>query len=415
MKKLLTNLLSLLAAASAFSQNTDHDKIFFKESQPGYFQNTIMKDINESPVNAKPKEVTKSVKVDVTGKDFPTDPEQYKKIWHNKPISQGNTGTCWCFSTTSFFESEVYRITGQQVKLSEIYTVYWEYVERAKYFVAHRGDMNFGEGSETNAVAKIYRKYGIVPEDAYQGINYGSNFHSHAKMFDELEDYLNGVKEANAWNEEEVVSTVKSILNHYLGEPPTMVTINGKSMTPQDYCTNVLKLKLDEYVDFMSLLEQPFYTQAEYKVSDNWWRDKTYYNVPLEEFINGVKTALKNGYSLSIGGDVSEAGFNAEGNVAIIPTFDIPASYIDDNARQFRFSNKTTTDDHAMHIVGYTEKDGVTWFLVKDSGSGSRNCGESCKSFGYYFMREDYVKLKMMTMTVNKNAVKEMLAKFNKT
>jgi bleomycin hydrolase len=165
----------------------------------------------------------------------------------------------------------------------------------------------------------------------------------------------------------------------------------------------------------MSLMEQPFFTQSEYKVPDNWWRDKSYYNLPVEDFMNGVKSALKNGYTISIGGDVSEAGFNAEGQVAIIPDFDIPAQFIDDNARQFRFSNKTTTDDHAMHIVGYTEKNGVTWFLVKDSGAGSRNCGEACKSFGYYFMREDYIKLKMMTLTVNKNAVKDILSKFNKT
>jgi bleomycin hydrolase len=293
--------------------------------------------------------------------------------------------------------------------------VYWEYVERALYFVKQRGEMNLGEGSETNAVAKIYKKYGIVPFEAYKGINYGANFHSHKKMFDELEGYLHSVKEQNNWNEEEVSATVKSILNFYLGVPPASVSVGGKTMTPQEYCTNVLKLKLDDYVDFMSLMEQPFYTQAEYKVPDNWWKDKTYYNVPLEEFMTGVKNALKNGYTISLGGDVSEAGFNAEGQVALIPSFDIPAAYIDDNARQFRFSNKTTTDDHAMHVVGYTERDGVTWFLLKDSGAGSRNCGETCKSFGYYFMREDYIKLKMMTMTVNKNAVKDLLQKFNKT
>jgi bleomycin hydrolase len=101
--------------------------------------------------------------------------------------------------------------------------------------------------------------------------------------------------------------------------------------------------------------------------------------------------------------------------VAFVPTFDIPSEYINDAARQMRFLNGSTTDDHAMHLVGYAVKDGKTWFLIKDSGAGSRNCGESCKSFGYYYMSEDYIKLKMMTITVNKDAVKDILAKMKKS
>jgi bleomycin hydrolase len=115
---------------------------------------------------------------------------------------------------------------------------------------------------------------------------------------------------------------------------------------------------------------------------------------------------------LAIGGDVSEAGFLRSTQVAMIPQFDIPSEYIDEYARQFRFSNKTTTDDHGMHLIGYTEKDGVTWFLVKDSSSGSRNNDEQAPEFGYYFFHEDYFKLKMMDFTVHKDAVKKILKKF---
>ena len=114
---------------------------------------------------------------------------------------------------------------------------------------------------------------------------------------------------------------------------------------------------------------------------------------------------------LRVGGDVSEAGFETESQVAIIPSFDIPSSNIDENARYFRFKNQSTTDDHAMHVVGYKEVDGVTWYLIKDSSSGSRNCGKDCKKFGYYFFHEDYIKLKMMTFTVHQDAVKDILSK----
>ena len=88
MKKVLAVSFLLLSGSFVFAQNNDRDKITFKESQPGYYQNTIMKDINESPLKAKPKENGKSVKADVSGKNFPTDPDQYTQQWHNKPISQ---------------------------------------------------------------------------------------------------------------------------------------------------------------------------------------------------------------------------------------------------------------------------------------------------------------------------------------
>jgi hypothetical protein len=56
MKRFFICTLSLLVATAAFSQNDDRDKIYFKEYQPGYFQNTILRDVNESPLMAKPKE-----------------------------------------------------------------------------------------------------------------------------------------------------------------------------------------------------------------------------------------------------------------------------------------------------------------------------------------------------------------------
>jgi bleomycin hydrolase len=147
-------------------------------------------------------------------------------------------------------------------------------------------------------------------------------------------------------------------------------------------------------------------------VPDNWWHSKEYYNVPLDVFMKALNKAVKAGYTVAIGGDVSEPGFSRETNTALIPDWDIPSAYINDDARQFRFSNHTTTDDHGMHLVGWLEKDGQMWYLIKDSSSGSRNVGEGDKKFGYYFFSTDYVKLKMMDFAVHKDAVKDVLKKF---
>jgi bleomycin hydrolase len=346
-------------------------------------------------------------RLDFAGIPRPESEKDFTRSWHTPPVPQAITNTCWCFSTTSFFESEVYRLSKKEVKLSEMYTVYWEYIEKARRFVQERGNSEFGEGSEANAVTRVWKKYGVVPESAYTGLLPGQKVHDHVALFAELQSYLMSVKRNNEWNEEGVVATFRSILDHYMGRPPESIQINGKTMTPPGYLANVLNLKLDDYVDIMSLMEKPYYQKVEYEVGDNWWHSKDYLNVPVDDFMALVKKAIRSGYTLAIGGDTSEPGYEGHAGIAVVPTFDIPAAYIDDCARQFRFSNKTTGDDHGIHIVGYTEKDGTDWYLIKDSGSGSRNNSHP----GYFFYREDYVKLKMIAFLVHKDMAAEVLKK----
>jgi bleomycin hydrolase len=412
MKKNISIFLLALFAFPLLAQQPQKDKAVFQESKPGFYQNSILKDIRALDEVTQPAATEKRFHLDFTGMDLPNKVSLYKQEWRNNPVSQGNTGTCWCFSATSFFESEVNRLTGQKIKLSEMYTVYWEYVEKARRFIRERGNSAFAEGSEANAVMRDYKIYGIVPEEAYPGIEPERKFHNHAKMFSEMHTYLLSLKTSNAWNETDAIATIKDIMNHTMGQPPETITWNGKTMTPAEFLKDVLKLNMDDYVDILSLKQQPYWQQVEYEVGDNWWHSKDYYNVPLEDYMNAVHQCIANHYTIAIGGDVSEAGFDRATQVALIPTFDIPDAYIDDNARQFRFSNGTTGDDHGIHLVGYLEKDGHIWYLIKDSGSGSRNNDPAAPEFGYYFFRDDYVQLKMLSFTVHKDAVKDILKKF---
>jgi bleomycin hydrolase len=399
-------IIFLFISSGPVFPQVNYDKGKFVEPKDGFYENEILKGIEE--FNKSDKELDKEFKMNFFGMDLPGSITEFNSYWYNEPVSQGRTGTCWCFSTTSFFESEVYRLHGLEVKLSEIYTAYWEYVEKAKRFIEQRGNSAFSEGSEANAVTRMWKKYGIVPLASYAGMMPGQKFHDHDKMFDEMKSFLMNIKETNAWDENNAIRTIKLIMNHYMGEPPAEVYVDGKKFTPKEYLENYLKLNLRDYVDILSYMQQPYYEQVEYEVPDNWWHNKDYYNVPLDQFMFALKNAIKSGYTMSIGGDVSEAGYDSWHKVGIVPTFDIPSEYIDENARQFRFSNKTTTDDHGIHLVGYMEKDGQDWFLIKDSGSGSRNTGHK----GYYFYHEDYVKLKIMDFMVHKDAVENLLKKF---
>ncbi len=407
MKKALLGIITigLFININLFAQQ-DRDK-----GQMTEYENPFWDEIKEGVKDFQKEEDEPRIifQMDLSGYDLPKSIEEFTRYWYNDPISQGWSGMCWCFSTTSFFESEVNRIYDKDLKFSELHTVYWEYVEKARRYVRTHGKSLFAEGSQANAVKRIWEEYGCVPADIYTGMKPGQKFHGHNIMFKEMKEYLESVKARNAWNEDAVLTTIKSIMNYHIGEPPSEFQYGGKTYTPKTFLANVVKLNMDDYVDIMSLKMSPYWQQAEYKVPDNWWHDSSYYNVPLDDFMNAIKKSIKDGYTLFIGGDVSESGYIAANEIALVPSYDIPSDYIDDNARQFRFSNKSTTDDHGIHLVGYkVDENGDFWFLIKDSGSGSRNGANK----GYYFYHEDYVKLKMMNFMVHKDAVKDLLMRF---
>jgi bleomycin hydrolase len=295
-----------------------------------------------------------------------------------------------------------------EVKLSEMFTVYWEFYEKAMGFIRKKGDQRFTSGSEHNAVFLRMKNYGAVPAEAYTGLIGDATRHNHGPITRELRNYLDFCKTNEYWQEDAASAAIRAILDKHLGPPPDSITVDGQSMTPKEYLENKLALPLEDYVSFMSFKYLPFYTKGVFKVNDNWWDSDEYFNVPLDDFYAALESAVKNGYSVALGGDTSEPGLNGEFDIGIVPTFDIHPKLIDQNSREFRFSNRTSTDDHAIHAVGIHEAPEHTWFLIKDSGSGAQR-GEHK---GYYFYRDDYIKLKMLVLTMHKDAAKDLLAKF---
>jgi bleomycin hydrolase len=345
---------------------------------------------------------------DFAGVVKPASLEAFQQVFHFKPVRQFMTGTCWDFSTTSYFESEVYRLTGRKIKLSEMFTAYYEYLEEARRYVRERGDSYFDEGSEGNAVILTWRRHGIVPAEAYKGELDPQGRYDHTEMVAEMKGYLDFVKGKDYWDEDLILSSLRLIMDKYMGKPPERFTFDSVEMPPKRFLADVLKLNLDDYVCVMSTLSQPFYQFGEYEVPANWWNSEDYYNVPLEDFYKIIKYAVSNGYSVRLNGDVSEPGYNRLEDAAIIPDFDIPPEYIDQDARELRFYNKTTADDHDIHLVGHTSVGDHDWFLIKDSASSAQHG----RYKGYYFYRDDYIKLKMLTYIVHRDAVEAVVDEF---
>jgi bleomycin hydrolase len=137
--------------------------------------------------------------------------------------NQSATGTCWCFATTSFIESELMRMGKGEYDLSEMFIVRHNYLNRLKDNYLRRGKGNLGPGSLSHDWMKVFTRSGIVPDEIYPGLNYGSSTHNHH----ELQDFINAVAAVpvELKNEsDQYKELVNAILDSYLGKVPESFT-----------------------------------------------------------------------------------------------------------------------------------------------------------------------------------------------
>lgn len=327
-------------------------------------------------------------------------------------ISQGQTGTCWSFSSTSFLESEIFRTTGKHIDLSEMYNVRHTYPKKAYNYIMRQGNAQFGEGGLNHDVINSAKEFGIVPVSAFSGLTEDAKTHNHSKMVEELEALVkeNAKKTNGDWK-----TKVEAILDKYMGKDVTTFTYDGKNYTPKSFL-EMTKLKLSDYVTITSFTQAPFYTSFILDIPDNFSNGKMY-NVPLDEFVANVDNALEKGYTLALDADVSEKTFSGKAGVAVIPASaddtqailsEIkPEKQITQELRQSEFENFNTTDDHLMHIVGKVkDQKGNVYYKVKNSW-GTQNVGNG----GFVYMSVAYLRLKAISVMVDKNA---LLAKTKK-
>ncbi len=328
----------------------------------------------------------------------------FTPVFHMSPMNQDTTLVCWSFSTTSYIESEMERLGRKPVRLSVMYPVYCVFIEKARRFVRTHGESRFAPGDLFTGVWNTIQKYGEVPMEVYRGQAVYCPTYNQTPMYNELIRYMDKVRAGSLWNEDTVIAHVKQILNKEMGEPPEKFIFDGKLYTPMSFLDEVVNLPWHEYVKVTSFMYAPFYTFTQLRVPDNWAHDSTYFNVPLDVFYASMKEALRRGYSFAIDADISEPSYRVEKGIGIIPPYDISPEDIDQASREFRFDNKTTTDDHLMQAVAYKDFQGDDWFLVKDSW---RTAWEG-KHEGYSLFHESYMKLKVLSFLVNVKAVPEI-------
>lgn len=347
--------------------------------------------------------------------------------------NQYRSGTCWCFSALSYIESEIMAAGGEEMDLSEMWVVRNIYFEKAVKYVRLHGALNFAVGGAFHDVTHAIDKYGIVPEEVYRGLNYGTELPHFNELDAVLKAYVSTIiknpnkKLTTAWKD-----GLNGILDAYFGKMPEKFTYKGKEYTPKSFAES-LPVRMSDFVSLSSFTHHPFYEQFVIEVPDNWlWA--TVYNVPLEEMMATIDAALEQGHAIGWASDVSEKGFSRKLAVAIIPednvenmsgtdaerwgalsererqaalySFDKPVKEkkITQAMRQEAFDNFLTTDDHGMVIEGTaTDQKGNPFYRVKNSW------GTASPYQGYYYFSRPFVEYKTMSILVNKKVVPESI------
>ncbi|MFA6618382.1 MAG: peptidase C1 [Candidatus Neomarinimicrobiota bacterium] len=337
----------------------------------------------------------RSMYASIEGIDFPLNNDDFTSYFHFPPKHQGLTSSCWAHAGISFIESETARNFDKKIKLSLMFIVYYDYLDKAEYFIKTRGAASLRGGSQVSSVFNVAEKYGLMPEKNYSGnpTEMGDDL---GPMHDELEAYLDFIKANDFWDESTNLKTVRAILDKHLGKIPDVFTYQSKKYTPDSFYKKVLKFKPKKYTPLQSTLSFTFGEKHEFPFPDHWSKGKDFLNLPLENFYKSIVNTIKAGITVPIAGDISEAGYNRYTGIAFIPKADIALEDIDQDSREYRIYNGTTGDDHALLIVAYTEINGVDWFLIKDS---ARMAWQSTHP-GYYYYRGDYIKLKMLNAIV---------------
>ena len=351
---------------------------------------------------------------------------------------QNRSGTCWSYSTIGFLESELLRMGKGEYDLSEMFVVHHTMLDRAEYVVRMYGTAQFAPGGSAYDVIYCLKNYGMVPQEAMPGIQYGSTPADTLPVHTELDAVAGGVVDAVANSGLKKLTPVwkkalTAVYDTYLGECPATFTYNGKEYTPKSFAEE-LGLNADDYVSITSYTHHPYYTTFALEVPDNWRMDQMY-NVPLEEMMAIIDNALAEGYTLAWGADVSEMCFTRKG-LGVVPEEEkavdlsgsdaarwlglsatdkreeltkkpLPEKTITQEMRQAAYDSWENTDDHGMQIFG-TAKDqnGKRYYMVKNSWGTKKS-----EYKGIWYVSEAYMQYKTNDVLVHKNAIPKDIRK----
>jgi bleomycin hydrolase len=347
---------------------------------------------------------------------------------------QYRSGTCWSFASISFLESELIRTGKGEVDLSEMFIVNKNYHLRAIDYVRFHGMKSFSAGAEGWDVLNMIKLFGLLPQQAYSGCTFGEDLPVHGEMDEVLKAYVDAiVKNKNKKITSVWMKGFDGILDAYLGAIPETFEFEGNEYTPESFRDD-MGLNMDDYVTITSYTHHPFYEKFIFEGPDNWSLGEVY-NLPMDEMMQVIDSAIDAGYSIAWGSDVSEDGFAYRKGVAVVPDtekknmadseiskwqnmskdeksaygseYPVKEKPISQEMRQEAFDNYESTEDHLMHMVGTAvDQKGSKYYLIKNSWGSDNNPYK-----GYFYASKPFVQYKTISVMLNKNAIPAEIAK----
>ena len=366
-------------------------------------------------------------------------------IIHEVPVTsvknQHQSGTCWCYSGLAFLEAELLRMGKGSYDLSEMYLVSLTYNDRAMASIRTGGDVSFGQGGVFPDILYGMSHYGLVPEEFMRpGIMYGDTLANHT----ELSTITNAMVSAIAKNNKlsQLLSSpqgsllcsqaIASVHDIYLGTLPKYFSYQNHEYTPMTFYQST-GIDASDYVCLTSFSHHPFFSQFAIDVPDNW-RRSLFYNIPINDLINLIDSALQDGYPVLWGGDVSEVGFRMgiHKGFCVLPAIQVdyaigsnmghwagknartiqkeaakhptPQRWVSQEERQLAYDNRETGDDHSMLLCGIArDQMGNEYYKVKNSW------GMVGPYQGFAFISKAYMRYKTVFVAVHKDALSSHL------
>lgn len=328
--------------------------------------------------------------------------------------SQGQTGTCWSFATSSFLESEILRLTGKQIDVSEMYLVRNTYDQKAWNYVMRQGKIQFSEGGLAHDVINSVNEFGLVPQKAFSDVYGYEKIYDHTGLIPRVKKILDAyIKNDINSNYPDWKKAIAPILDEEIGLKVDEFNYDNKKFSPHTF-RDYVKMVPEDYVSLTSFAHKKYFTSFILNIPDNF-ANGSFYNLPLDILVDVVNESLKKGFSIALDTDVSEKSFSSKYGIAVLPMETngkknkvgeiAPEKKVSAALRQSEFENYNTTDDHLMHITGLVkDQNGNKYYKVKNSwGKDSSSVGNN----GYIYMSIPYFKLKAISILLHKEGLPE--------
>jgi bleomycin hydrolase len=360
--------------------------------------------------------------------------------------NQKKSGRCWMFAALNnirYSISKDLEIKDHDFELSQAYTMFWDKLEKANYFLENiiaTAELDLdsrrvmwllneptNDGGQWDMFTALIEKYGIVPKYVMPESYHSSNSRYMNKILSlKLRDLahtlrkdykLGADKESLREEKETMLAEIYSILAYFLGEPAQKFDFeyrnkNGEfyrdtDLTPQKFYHKYSKVKMTDYVSIINAptSDKPFdqtYT-VEFLGNVKEGPQIHYLNLPIDKLIDYSKEQLKDGDPVWFGCDVGQW---SDRDLGIMDTklFNyaevLDTKFSLDKGQRLQYGESILT--HAMAFTGVNLKneEPLSWKV-------QNSWGEKVGDDGFFIMSNDWFKEFNYEVVINKKYLSE--------